>query len=219
MLRARGGIVTRPRWFLVAGAAVAALVLTGVIALTTASPGRTEPGASPAPSVASNGFAAGALQDPAPAVAAPDHAEPASVRIPSLGVSSSLERLGLGGAGELLAPVDWDKAGWFADGVVPGEIGPAIIAGHVDSPTAPAVFYRLAELQPGDEIVVDTTDGESLTFRVTGSTQSGKSTFPTDEVYSNVPRPELRLITCAGAFDRSIGHYTDNLIVFAALVA
>ncbi|WP_416211751.1 sortase domain-containing protein [Microbacterium xanthum] len=98
-------------------------------------------------------------------------------------------------------------------------MGPAIIAGHIDSPTGPAVFQRLDELAPGDEIDVEMTGGRTLTFVVTGAIQSTKANFPTSDVYDNVPAPALRLITCAGDFDRTIGHYTDNLIVFASLAA
>jgi sortase (surface protein transpeptidase) len=212
--------MSRRRWAVALTAVAAAAVLVGgatAAAFALGNHDDTAPAAAPRPSASANAFAADGLQNPAAPAPTTVHADPTTVTIPSLGVTSSLEHLGLGSAGELTAPVDWDRAGWYADGVVPGEIGPAIIAGHVDSPTAPAVFYRIAELQPGDEVIVDTADGESLTFVVTGSTQSSKSTFPTAEVYSNVPRPELRLITCAGAFDSSIGHYTDNLIVFASL--
>ena len=169
------------------------------------------------PTATANAFAAGGLQDPSGTATVADVGKPVAVRIPSLGVSSSLESLSVGPSGALEAPVDYDRAGWYADGPAPGEIGPAIIAGHVDSTTGPAVFFRLAELKVGDEVIVDTDTGRSLIFTVTARTQSAKATFPTAEVYSNVPRPELRLITCAGVFDRSVGHYTDNLVVFAAL--
>ena len=176
-----------------------------------------EAGSGATPTATANAFAAGRLQDPSGNPTVTDVGKPVAVRIPSLGVSSSLESLSVGPSGALGAPVDYDRAGWYADGPVPGEIGPAIIAGHVDSTTGPAVFYRLAELKVGDEVIVDTDTARSLIFTVTARRQSAKATFPTAEVYSTVPRPELRLITCAGAFDRSVGHYTDNLVVFAAL--
>ncbi|GAA1914078.1 class F sortase [Microbacterium aoyamense] len=175
------------------------------------------PAAAPAPVATADPFAAGGLQDPNPRSVTTTTATPVSVSIPSIGVDSTLESLGIGASGELEAPVDFDLAGWYAGGVVPGAIGPAIIAGHVDSVTAPAVFSRIGELADGAEILVSMSDATVLTFVVTGSAQSAKSNFPSDAVYSNVPAPELRLITCAGSFDSSIGHYTDNLIVFAAL--
>jgi hypothetical protein len=216
---ARGFVVTARRWVL---GALAATVIAG--ALTAAGAMRpahhdpvAEPRAVATQTATANAFAAGRLQDPSGTVAVPDVGKPVAVRIPSLGVSSSLERLSVGPSGALGAPVDYDRAGWYADGPAPGEIGPAIIAGHVDSTTGPAVFFRLGELRVGDEVIVDTDTDRSLTFTVTARTQSAKAAFPTAEVYSNVPRPELRLITCAGVFDRSVGHYTDNLVVFAAL--
>ncbi|MFE7505556.1 class F sortase [Promicromonospora sp. NPDC057488] len=164
-------------------------------------------------------FAAGAMQDPAAPETADgaESSEPVRISIPSIDVDAGFEHLGIGSDGRLDAPVDYDLAGWYADGVEPGDVGPAIVAGHVDSRTAPAVFVRLAELDPGAEVVVEMSDGDLLTFETTRSTQSAKSAFPTADVYSNVPAPELRLVTCAGDFDSGSGHYVDNLVVFAEL--
>ncbi|MFS2030028.1 class F sortase, partial [Curtobacterium sp. CT11-45] len=149
--------------------------------------------------------------------AARSDATPVRVTIPAIGVSSSLEDLHRGAAGELDPPKDWDSAGWFSDGIVPGEVGPAVIAGHVDSPTAAAVFFRLDELVPGDEVHVAMSDGSTRTFTVDRSERAAKSAFPTSDVYGTAPTPQLRLITCDGTFDTATGHYTDNLIVFADL--
>ncbi|WP_449408357.1 class F sortase [Microbacterium maritypicum] len=172
---------------------------------------------SPTTTAAPDGFSAGGLQDPSAPAAPVTDAVPTRVQIPAIGVDSALEDLALGADGRLGAPVDYDLAGWYAGGVVPGEVGPAIIAGHVDSPTAPAVFAAIGTLAAGDEIVVTLSDGSAATFVVSGTAQSAKAEFPTASVYSNVPTPELRLITCGGAFDASTGHYLDNLIVFAEL--
>ncbi len=136
--------------------------------------------------------------------------------IPAIGVDAGpAEDLGLLADGSLAAPADFDRVGWFAGGTVPGDRGPAVVAGHVDSVAGPAVFYRLRELQPGDEVVVDLSDGRSVTFRVTGSLQAPKDAFPTEEVYGPTPDAELRLITCGGEFDRSVRSYEDNTVVFA----
>ncbi|MET3636078.1 class F sortase [Curtobacterium oceanosedimentum] len=156
------------------------------------------------------------FQDPA-APAARSTATPVRVEIPAIGVSSGLEDLGRGPAGELDPPKDWDSAGWFADGIVPGQVGPAVIAGHVDSPTSAAVFFRLDELVAGDEIHVSMSDGSDRTFTVERSERAAKAAFPTSDVYGSSPTPQLRLITCDGTFDTATGHYTDNLIVFADL--
>lgn len=157
------------------------------------------------------------FQDPA-APAATSTATPVRVEIPAIGVSSGLEDLHRGPAGELDPPKDWDSAGWFSDGIVPGQVGPAVIAGHVDSPTSAAVFYRLDELVAGDRITVGMSDGSERVFQVQRSERAAKSAFPTSDVYGTSPTPALRLITCDGTFDTATGHYTDNLIVFATLV-
>ena len=130
-------------------------------------------------------------------------AAPVRVRIPSIGVDSPLVRLGVDGAGALVPPDDFGRAGWFPHGPVPGDVGPAVIAGHVDSYGGPAVFFRLRELAAGDEVLVDRADGTTVRFTVTAAHRYPKDDFPTEEVYGPTPRAELRLITCGGAFDRS----------------
>lgn len=141
--------------------------------------------------------------------------DPVSVSIPSIGVRSSLERLGVDGRGELMAPRDPDKAGWFAAGVRPGDPGPAVIAGHVDSRTGPAVFTRLGEVRPGAAVVVTDVRGGIVRFAVDEVRTYPKSGFPTSDVYGPTPDAELRLITCGGDFDRATGHYLANVVVFA----
>ena len=173
----------------------------------------------PAAVPTANPLAAGGLQDPRPVEVVVADVPPAGIRIPRIGVDSTLENLGLDASGQAGCAPRLRRRGLVRRRCLTWRVGPAIIAGHIDSPTAPAVFARLDELALGDEVVITRTDGVELTFRITGSTQSAKSAFPTDDVYSNVPAPELRLITCAGAFDSAVGHYTDNLVVFAALEA
>lgn len=161
---------------------------------------------------------AGGLQTPAVPVAPAPASPPVALDIPAIGVTSGLESLGTDAAGVLEPPEEWQSAGWYRDGVRPGDRGAAIVAGHVDSRTGPAVFARLAELAPGDEVAVTRADGSVVRFVVEGAVQSAKAEFPTDEVYGAVPDAQLRLITCGGAFDADTGHYTDNLIVFARAV-
>ena len=144
---------------------------------------------------------------------------PVSVEVPSVGISSLLERLAMGGDGVLAAPVGYGTAGWFAAGPEPGQPGPAVIAGHVDSRDGPAIFYRLGELRPGDEVLVHREDGSTVRFRVDHVEQYPKDAFPAASVYGPVPGPELRLITCGGEFDRSAHSYRDNLVVYATAVA
>jgi len=145
-------------------------------------------------------------------------APPVEVDIPAIGVTSSLEDLHLLPDGTIAAPADYGKAGWFADGVLPGARGPAIIAGHVDSHKNGAeVFYRLHELQPDDLVVVKRSDGTSATFRITNVEQYPKDDFPVSLVYGPTPGPALRLVTCGGQFDRNAGHYRSNTVAFAVL--
>jgi hypothetical protein len=140
---------------------------------------------------------------------------PVAVEIPSIGVSSRLIRLGLNPDGTMEVPRDYGLAGWFTGGAMPGQDGPAVISGHVDSKSGPAIFYRLRELRRGDRIRVRRAAGDWLVFEVTGSARYAKAAFPTEAVFGPVTGPVLRLITCGGAFDRASGHYLDNVVVTA----
>jgi sortase family protein len=160
------------------------------------------------------GFEVGDLpQRPAAAWAA---AAPVRLVIPAIGVATPLVRLGLEGDGGMEVPADFGRAGWFAEGPVPGQVGP-VIAGHVDSKSGPAVFYRLGELRPGQAVLVERADGSRLRFSVEEARRYPKAEFPTADVFGPVPAAALRLITCAGVFDRARGSYRDNLVVFARL--
>ncbi|TKK89302.1 class F sortase [Herbidospora galbida] len=145
------------------------------------------------------------------------HAEPVGVVIPAIGVRSRLERLTLDARGVMVPPGKAEVAGWYADGVRPGDPGPAVIAGHLDSTTGPGVFAELGRLKPGHRILVRLEDDEVVTFRVEEVRTHAKKDFPTRDVYGASPDARLRLITCGGAFDAGAGHYADNVIVFAAL--
>jgi sortase (surface protein transpeptidase) len=140
---------------------------------------------------------------------------PVRVEIPAIGVSSRLVRLGLNADGTMQVPGDYDLAGWFTGGAMPGQDGPAVISGHVDSRTGPAVFYRLRDLRPGDTVRVRRAAGDWLAFEVTGTARYAKAAFPTEAVFGPVTGPVLRLITCGGEFDRASGHYLDNMVVTA----
>jgi sortase (surface protein transpeptidase) len=145
---------------------------------------------------------------------------PVRVEIPAIGVATRLQRLGRAGDGTIEVPHGpdkWDVAGWYKDGTRPGDPGSAVILGHVDSTSGPAVFYRLRELRRGDRVEVVRAGGSRVTFTVQRVEQYPKRRFPTAEVYYPTLEPMLRLVTCGGAFDRSTGHYIDNVIVFASL--
>lgn len=141
---------------------------------------------------------------------------PRSLTVSAIDLETPLIPLGLAADGTAAVPDDPEDAGWFSAGPRPGEVGPAVVMGHIDSRTGPAVFARLSELAPGDEVVVGTDSGDQ-TFTVDRTQQVAKDEFPTDEVYGARPDPALRLITCGGEFDRSTGHYRDNVIVYLRL--
>lgn len=159
--------------------------------------------------------ARGAEGERAGARAGRDVADPVRLRIPAIGVSTKVIALSLDRSGRLVAPKRYDLAGWNRSGPEPGETGAAVVAAHVDSRSGPAVFFRLRELDPGDRVHVDRTDGSTATFTVRRLARYPKSGIPDREVYGDTTRPELRLITCGGAFDQSRRSYRDNVIAFA----
>ena len=142
---------------------------------------------------------------------------PVRLRIPRIGVSSRLQRLGQEPDKTVEVPTDWDVAGWYAPGTRPGDPGSAVMLGHVDSTSGPAVFFRLRELRRGDQIEVIRADRSRARFAVERIDQYDKQRFPTDDVYYPTLTPTLRLVTCGGEFDPASGHYRANVIVFATL--
>jgi sortase (surface protein transpeptidase) len=142
---------------------------------------------------------------------------PVRVEIPAIGVSSPLDRLGRAPDRTVQVPSRWERAGWYAPGTRPGDPGSAVILGHVDSTSGPAVFYRLRELRRGDLVEVARADGSRVRFAVQRVQEYPKARFPTADVYYPTLTPELRLVTCGGTFDATAGHYRSNIIVFAAL--
>ncbi|KUN01143.1 sortase [Streptomyces yokosukanensis] len=146
--------------------------------------------------------------------------EPTRLLIPEISVDAPFTTLAIGDAGQLEPPPagDTNLVGWYSKGAAPGENGTAIIAGHVDTTTSAAVFANLGDLEPGDEFTVQRADGRDAEFVVDDSETFAKDNFPSNRVYADADRPEVRLITCAGAYDTGARDYTDNLVVFAHLV-
>jgi sortase (surface protein transpeptidase) len=150
----------------------------------------------------------------------PEDAPPVAPRlprleIPAIGVRAHAVPLGKTAANRLEVPRNWSVVGWWREGPVPGERGPAVVVGHVDTRTGPAVFYRLRELRAGDAVRFRRRDGSVASFVVERTASHSKDRFPTAEVYGPTDGPELRLITCDGSFDWSRGHYRRNLVVYA----
>jgi len=144
---------------------------------------------------------------------------PIGLTIPRIGVrADKIEDLELADDGTIEVPQDASAPGWFTPGPSPGQLGPAVIAGHVDSTTGPAVFYRLGELRPGDRVQVARADGSTAVFRVDKVETYEKKAFPTRAVYGTAHHAELRLITCSGEYDRETG-YISNTVAYAHLVS
>lgn len=156
----------------------------------------------------------GPASDPFGAATATFTGAPARLRVAAVGIDAPLEKLQLGAGGALTPPRAYRKAGWYAGGTVPGDVGPAVIAGHVDSKSGPAVFYRLREITVGDRIEV-MRGVSAVRFTVVRVAWYPKARFPTGEVYGPTPDRQLRLITCGGVFDHRLRSYRDDLVVYA----
>ncbi|SFI88542.1 class F sortase [Amycolatopsis sacchari] len=186
------------------------VVLATGVALSACATGNT-PAAPPAispPAVATN------APPPAGKPAAP--ARPATLEVPAIGVRTGrIIDLGLTASGELEVPQDALTTGWFTGSPAPGDVGPAVLAAHVDYNHVRGTFYRLKDLRPGDQALVHREDGSTAVFTVYRVAHYPKSAFPTDEVYGDTAGPELRLITCGGTYDRATRNYEDNIVAYA----
>jgi LPXTG-site transpeptidase (sortase) family protein len=145
---------------------------------------------------------------------------PVSIRIPGISVSAPVMEVGQNADGTVqVPPLDaHNLTGWYRYGPTPGQRGPAVILGHVDSLTGISVFYYLKDLHAGDKVYVTLADGKVAPFVVDGVQKVAKDAFPTAAIYGKAGYPSLRLITCGGAFDEATGHYVDNIIVYAHLI-
>jgi hypothetical protein len=175
----------------------------GTSPLLAAHPGRPPAGAAAAP--------------PSPVTAA-RVTRPVYLSIPVIGVHTRLIRLGLTARGTMQVPASTSVAGWYTGSPPPGQVGSAVIVGHIDSYRGPGVFFRLRLLRPGDRVYVRHANGTLTVFRVYAGHTYAKDHFPTQQIYGPVPGPELRLITCGGTFDAAIGSYLSNVVVYAAQI-
>jgi hypothetical protein len=198
-----------------AGLTGTALLLGGAAAIAVAVLAQQH---APSPGAA----AAGTVGSAVPREPSLRRSSPVSVTIPAIGVRSPLLRLGLNPDGTMAVPdlaTSADEAAWYEYSVTPGQIGTAVIEGHVDSEVGPAVFFRLGALHPGDHIDVALADGMTAVFRVTGVREYTKIDFPTETIYGPTHYSSLRLVTCGGTFDYATGHYLSSVVVFASLVS
>ncbi|XVQ85315.1 class F sortase [Microbispora siamensis] len=206
------------------GVAAAAVALTGAVfvgcGVLPADRPPVPPPAAARTATAGGGTAAGAEQISSPGGPVLGPSEPRRLDIPKIGVHVALGRLGLNPDGTVqVPPVDHpEEAGWYAHGATPGERGAAVILGHVDGAGRKGVFYDLGRMRPGDVVKVGRADGSVGRFVVESVETVPKKRFPTRRVYGPLDHAGLRLVTCGGLFDRRIGHYADNVILYARLI-
>jgi sortase (surface protein transpeptidase) len=149
-------------------------------------------------------------------------AVPVHICIPKIGVNADMMQLGLNPDHSVEVPPlnEVTVAGWYKYSPAPGAVGPSVILGHVDSAQyGRGVFFELGRLARGDRVTITRADGKVATYRIDSVGEYPKSSFPTQKVYGNTPNAALRLITCGGTFDPSIGSYEDNIIAFGSLVS
>jgi sortase (surface protein transpeptidase) len=144
---------------------------------------------------------------------------PVSLRIPALGVAVAVSTLGLNPDGTVEVPTDFQKPGWYRLGPSPGQMGSAVILGHVDSYQGPAVFFRLQSLAAGDPVEVTLADGVVADFVVTSVAMYPKDQFPSQQVYGSHGNRALQLVTCGGTFDTRTRSYLSNIVVYTSLQA
>jgi hypothetical protein len=214
-----------PRTRVLRWAAGAALV-GGLLVYNSVHPGGSQAalGAPAAPVPSSAQASAQAAASAAAAARAENgpvlsRAVPVRLSIASIGVYAPFTPLSLGSDGRLQPPPEDNAnlAGYYADGPMPGERGSAIVAGHVDTKTGPAVFLLLSLLKKGATADITRADGVTATFRVDSVETFAKDDFPDQRVYGDTPDAELRIITCGGTFDHAKQDYQDNVVVFAHL--
>ncbi len=180
------------------------------------SPGSPAPSGSPA---SSGGGPAPASQTRGPILAA---SAPIRLQIPAIGVSSVIRPLGLNADGTVqVPPLSKDSyPGWYKYSPTPGQLGPSLILGHIDSARyGPGVFFKLGALRPGDTVSMTRADNTVAVFKIERVAQYPKAHFPTLEVYGNTDHAALRLITCGGKFDLSAHSYEDNIVAYASLLS
>ncbi|HEX3610342.1 MAG TPA: class F sortase [Sporichthyaceae bacterium] len=157
--------------------------------------------------------------DPTPGLLAAS--APVRIDIAAIDVHAPVIPLGLADDGTLEVPAPgpgYGNVAWYDRSPSPGEVGPAILTGHLDSAhDGPSVFYRLGALRPGDRVRITRADGSQVTFRVATVTRYPQRNFPVEDVYGNLDHPGLRLITCGGDLDPHTRHYLDNVVVYADL--
>jgi sortase (surface protein transpeptidase) len=199
--------------------AAAVLLVVGATTLTLGLRGSDHPLPAPAPSAAATKSAVKEASAPSMTALSAARSVPVSLHIPAIALSVSLSTLGLNADGTVQVPTDIVQPGWFRLGPTPGQLGSAVILGHVDNTTGPGVFFLLRTLAAGDEIDVTLTDGVTARFSVNAVVMYSKPGFPADRVYASHGSSALQLVTCGGTFDHQTGSYLSNVVVYSSLVS
>jgi LPXTG-site transpeptidase (sortase) family protein len=143
---------------------------------------------------------------------------PRRLTIPAVNIDTAFtEPIGINGDNSVAVPDNYEQVGWYKYGPTPGEYGPAVILGHVDSFEGPAVFYNLKQVSIGDEVFITRNDNTTAIFTVTETEDLSQTQFPTEKVYGDLDYAGLRLITCTGVFSHTSQRYSHNLIIYAEL--
>ncbi|MDN7242145.1 class F sortase [Planococcus sp. N028] len=144
---------------------------------------------------------------------------PAQIEIPSIGVKASVEQTGILENGEMGVPEDVNEVGWFEPGYKTGEKGHAVLAGHVDSLTGPAIFYNLEKVKAGEKVTIKDADGREMVFEVKEISSYETDEAPIEEIFGKSEQRMINLITCTGDFNRKIGSHEERLVVSAELIS
>jgi Sortase domain len=215
---------------------VAAAVLLGALGLTFLVIGLRPPQHAPQPPASAAGtYAASAPASRTPSDGTPSasvgvtprgpilpRSTPTHLSIPAIGVSSRLLSLGLNSDHTVQVPPldDVAKAGWYRYSPSPGQLGPSILLGHIDSAkSGPGVFFKLGGLRKGNMVSIRRADNTVAVFRVDAVAEYAKKRFPANTVYGDTDNAALRLITCGGRFNSSAHSYVDNIVAYASLVS
>jgi hypothetical protein len=202
-------------WWGVAAVALA----VGVAALVTTLPRTDPPAVVLSQSAAPASPAVAVTTTPKVAIPPLARSRPLTLIIPAIGVKTAVGTLGLQPNHEVMVPTNTHTVGWYRDGPTPGQLGSAVILGHVDSYLGPGTFFDLKELRTGDPITLDLASGAVTRFVVTKVVQYAKTSFPDRLVYGSHGIRALQLVTCGGTFDHATGHYESNVVVFSRLVS
>jgi LPXTG-site transpeptidase (sortase) family protein len=143
---------------------------------------------------------------------------PARLQIPAIGLDTTVEKVGILENGQMGVPKSYDNVGWFEPGYALGQAGNAVLAGHLDHYTGPAIFFNLKKLKPGDQVIVSDQEGKTLTFVVTRVENYKTEQSPIEQIFGPAAKPHLNLITCAGTFDKKTQESDERLVVYTDLL-